>query len=251
MNQQRRSELAVCGLEAVRALAAAMPETVTRFFCSAEHIKEFGGLCSLLARERRPYRVVEAAELERLSGTVHHQGVVAMVADLPPARVTDSLVRQWAAGGSRVVLLDGVGDDHNIGAIARAAAFFGWSALVLTERFGPARLTTSAYRVARGALSRVQVYADESAARCLARAAGALPSVGADHRGSTELSAFRPAGGGLILALGNEESGLDKETQAACGSLVRIQGAGAMESLNVSQAAALFLHHCRPPVAKA
>ena len=145
----------MCGIEAVRALASARPQAVLRLFLSEERVREFGPLCSVMAAARRPYRILPADELAKVSGTAHHQGVVAMMDDEPPAAVDDALVASWSRAGARVVVLDRVGDDHNLGSIARSAAFFGWQALVLGRDDGAARLTTSAYRVARGALERI------------------------------------------------------------------------------------------------
>ena len=235
------------------ALARARPELVQRFFYLPERARDFGFLCSVLAGTRKAYRIVSPAELEKLSGTVHHQGVVAMIRNENPRRVDDVLIRAWAAEGRRVVVLDRVGDDHNLGSIARSAAFFGWSALVVGDDDGAARLSTSAYRVARGALSRIAVYSDVSAATFVKRCAGVLTTLGADHRAPTELRTYSStlarnrnsesfAAKGLALVLGNEETGLSDPVRDACHSLVRIAGAGAIESLNVSQAAAVLLY---------
>jgi TrmH RNA methyltransferase len=244
-NTQRR-ELAICGLESVRALAAVRPDAVRRFFYAEDRSKEFGGLCKRLAALRRPYRLVASDELEKLSGTAHHQGVVAMVEDTPPAVVTDALVASWAGSGARLVALDRVGDDHNLGSIARSAAFFGWTALVIGRDDGAARLSTSAYRVARGALERIPVYADESAARFVARCRGVIPTIGADHRGAASIADARAVRGAAALVLGNEETGLSAPVRSACSALARIDGAGSVESLNVSQAAAVFLYELSP-----
>lgn len=256
-NTQRR-ELAVCGLESVRALASKRPDSVKRFFYAEERAREFGKLCARLSVLRRPYKRVSPEELEKLSGTSHHQGVVAMMDDELPPHVTDELVDTWAKTGARIVVLDRVGDDHNLGSIARSAAFFGWQALVLGRDDGGARLTTSAYRVARGALEYLLVYTDESAARFVARCAAAparcgspIPTLGADHRGPRTIretrSQFTTPSVAAALVLGNEETGLSGPVRSACTQLVRIDGSGSVESLNVSQAAAVFLYELAPP----
>lgn len=254
MRNAQRRELAVCGLEAVRAVVAVRPGAVRRFFYTSDRAREFGNFCGRLASGRKPYRLVEAAELEKLCGTAHHQGVVAMVDDAPPAAVTDDLVGSWSKRGARIVVLDRVGDDHNLGSIARSAAFFGWTALVIGRDDGAARLTTSAYRVARGALEHIPVYADDSAARFVARCKGAIDTVGADHNGALSLREYRgqlpakspPAS--VALFLGNEETGLSPAVRSSCAELVRIDGAGRLESLNVSQAAAVLLYELAPPL---
>jgi TrmH RNA methyltransferase len=164
------------------------------------------------------------------------------------------LLASWKQGRARLVVLDRVGDDHNLGSIARSAAFFGWTAIVTGLDDGAARLTTSAYRVARGALERIPVYSDESTARFVARCGSGIATIGADHRGSYSLSAMSAARSGgnalipgwpdtsLALVLGNEETGLSPAVRTACSILVRIEGAGLVESLNVSQAAAVLLY---------
>ncbi|HUW69462.1 MAG TPA: RNA methyltransferase [bacterium] len=246
MKNTQRRELAVCGLETVRALVAVRPDAVRRFFYTEDRAREFGSLCSRLAALKRPYRLVAPAELERLSGTAHHQGLVAMMDDAPPPQVTDALVDQWVAVKARVVVLDRVGDDHNLGSIARSAAFFGWQALVIGRDDGGARLTTSAYRVARGALERIPVYTDESAARFVSRCGRRIMTIGADHRASRSIRKSAVPDGAVALVLGNEETGLSSDVRASCAELVRIDGAGTVESMNVSQAAAVFLYELAP-----
>lgn len=246
MRNTQRSELAVCGLESVRALAEQRPQSVRRFFYAEERARDFGRLCSTLAAAKRPYRLVSADELRKLSGTEHHQGVVAMIEDTPLTVVSDALVQSWAESGAGVVVLDRVGDDHNLGAIARAAAFFGWSAIVVARDDGAARLTTSAFRVARGALERIPVYRDETAARFVRRCHPAIMTIGADHRGTNTVRELGLEPRSIAVVLGNEETGLSPAVREACDRLVRITGAGAVESLNVSQAAAVFLYELCP-----
>lgn len=248
-NTQRR-ELAICGMASVQALATVRPQSVRRFFYTEDRARDFGPLCSALAARRMPYRMVSPQELEKLSGTSHHQGVVAMVDEAPLEEVSDETVSSWAKRQSRIVVLDRVGDDHNLGSIARSAAFFGWTAMVIGRDSGSASLTTSAYRVARGALERIRVFSDESAARFVARCRGRMLTIGADHRGTMSLKEARNApycSESLALILGNEETGLSPATRSACKRLVRVDGSGVVESLNVSQAAAVFLYELRIP----
>jgi len=97
------------------------------------------------------------------------------------------------------------------------------------------------------------VYADDSAARFAARCKGAISTLGADHNGTRSLREYRgqlttgisPAS--LALFLGNEETGLSPAVRASCAVLARIDGAGLVESLNVSQAAAVLLYELAPP----
>jgi len=249
----RRLELAVCGRQAVRSLGDVRPEVVKRLFFTPEQAPAFGPLCAFLANHKRLYRVAEPAELERLSKSVHHQGVVAMIEDPGPEPLQAATVDMWAASGARVLLLDRIGDDHNLGSIARTAAFLGYDGLVLCNQQGAARLSTSAYRVARGGLEFIKVYSVDNAKSCLDLCKGKLQSVGADHRGATDIRSFAwrytdeaGKGTGLLLVLGNEEKGISMDARAACDILVRIRGTGQVESLNVSQTASIFLYELAP-----
>lgn len=244
-----KRELAVCGRQAVRSLGDVRPQVVKRLFFTQEQAPAFGPLCAFLANHKRLYRVAEPAELERLSGSVHHQGVVAMIEDPGPLPILPATVDAWAAAGARILLLDRIGDDHNLGSIARTAAFLGYDGLVLCNQPGAARLSTSAYRVARGGLEYIKVYSTDSAKACIEQCKGKLKSVGADHRGAIDIRSFAwryssdsDEGSGLLLVLGNEEKGLSMDARAACDVLVRIRGTGLVDSLNVSQTASIFLY---------
>jgi TrmH RNA methyltransferase len=137
-----------------------------------------------------------------------------------------------------------VGNDHNLGAIVRSAAFFGATYVALADE--TARLTTSAYRVAEGGMEHVEFRTLAHPAGFLKSAARSLVVIGADHRARLRVRDLgtiiteRPSG--VALVLGNEETGLPREIKERCTALVRVPGTGVMESLNVAQAATLFLH---------
>ena len=132
MKNTERNELAVCGFAAVKTLEKNGWEKIRRFYFSKERAPLFGGLCKKLAAAKRPYNQVrDVQELERLCGSVHHQGVVAMI-EMPdiPALNTDDTDR-WIRNRESAVLLDRVGNANNLGAIVRSAAFFGVRNIVI------------------------------------------------------------------------------------------------------------------------
>ena len=71
----------ICGANAVAALFSRRPTDVQRLFYLAEHKETVGPWCAILAAARKPYRMVEAGELETIAGTVHHGGIVAIALD--------------------------------------------------------------------------------------------------------------------------------------------------------------------------
>ncbi len=233
-----------CGPAAVAALFARRPQDVQRLFHTAERRREAGPHCAVLARQRRPYREVVAADLARIAGTQHHGGLVALalpraVPALDPARLPDALLR------SRVTpVLDGIGNPHNLGAIARSAAFLGCRALVLSGDPRQAGLSDAAFRTSEGGLEALDVFQAGDLPAVLRALAPAMTTVAAVARGGVPPAAV-PAGAPVALVLGNEETGLPSPTVAACAWRVTLAPAGPVESLNVSVAAALLIQAFR------
>jgi TrmH RNA methyltransferase len=246
MKNKQLRELSVCGFEAVRALAENHPERIQRLFFTQDRARFFGPVCKTLAAAKRVYRVVESdAELEKLSQSVHHQGVVAMIAEPGVHRLDLATLKSWQTSRERVLLLDRVGNANNLGAIIRSAAFFGIRNIVISDDDEQAQITTSAYRVAQGGLEFVEIFGVSSASELVRESEGILVRIGADHRASNQLSGLPSLAGpaqGVLIVMGNEETGLSPDVKSACDHLVRIPGSGDIESLNVAQAATLFLY---------
>ena len=257
MRNRLTDELAVCGMNAVLAAAEYHPLTINRLFLREDRLQHFTGICKQLAERKRPYKLCEDEELERICKSVHHQGAVAMIEEPEIMPLNTDDLSAWSGGGKTGVILHSIGNDHNLGAIARAAAFFDVTYIVLNENDssfdGEARLTTSAYRVAEGGFEHLTVRKISNTAAFLKDASAQLVTVGTDtkaRRRITDLkdivkSAKKANAGsrpGIALVLGNEETGLPANVKDRCSCLLRIPGTGNIESLNVSQAAALFLH---------
>ena len=257
MRNKLTNELAVCGMNAVLAVCEYNPQTVNRLFLREDNLKLFTGLCKQLAERKRPYKICEDEELERICKSVHHQGVVAMIEEpvVDPLSMED--LDLWAAEAKTGIILHSVGNDHNFGAIARAAAFFDVSYIVLNEKDtafdSELRLTTSAYRVAEGGLEHITVRSVAKTAAFLKDASKQLVTIGTDTRARQRISDLgsivknakvkgKAGRAGIALVLGNEETGLPREVKDQCSCLLRIPGTGNIDSLNVSQAAALFMH---------
>lgn len=249
MKNRQTRELAVCGFETVRTLAEKHPDRIERLFFTQERARFFGAVCKTLAASRRIYRVVESeSELERLCQSVHHQGVVAMVSQPEIPSLDPATLHAWHEKGERILVLDRVGNANNLGAIVRSAAFFGIGTIVIGADDEQAEITTSAYRVAQGGMEFVDVWRAPSAAWIVGASAGKMLRIGADHRAKMQLSDLRGLAveltgpHGILVVMGNEETGLSPEVKNSCDHLVRIPGTGDVESLNVAQAATLFLY---------
>lgn len=246
----RHDELRLCGLAAVRARFARDPGSFKRLFFDPEMGRQVGVICKVLAQQKKVYRQVEPAELEKIAGSVHHGGIVAVVY-LPPLRTpTAGDVRGWAQRREPVLVLDRIGNAHNLGAVARTAAFFGVPHIVIPDDPGAARPNDAAYRVAEGGLEQLEVWKVGRLAEFVRDLAMAgYDVVGAATRGGRlgEARDASTAAKPMALVLGNEERGLAPDVVKACTRLVTIPGSGKVESLNVSVAAAVLMWEISRP----
>jgi RNA methyltransferase, TrmH family len=236
----QRELIHVCGLAAVRALFARDPDRVARLFFEPRLRTELSPFCRALAASRKPYREVDAAQIARIAGTVLHGGVVAVARPIPPLAARSEWIAEWAADGKPLVVLDGIGNPHNLGAIARSAAFFAVPRILLADRREQALPSDASYRVAAGGLDRVVLY-HAHLPLLLPALRGAYRVIGAAAEGG-DPPAFRRGDRPAALVLGNEEHGLAPATRALCDGIVTIPSGGAVQSLNVAAAAAILLY---------
>lgn len=239
----KSSELKLCGPAAVRARFARDAGSIQRLYFDYATGRKIGVMCKALAAAKKIYRCVEPAELEKVAGTVHHGGIVAVVAAPVLRAPGPEEIRAWAAKRAPVLLLDRIGNAHNLGAIARTAGFFGVARIVIPQHPDAALPGEAAYRVAEGGLEAVEVFRVldlPALARELAQAGYEV--VGAATRGGKPLGhGAGPERKPIALVLGNEEHGITAEVAAACTRLVTLPKRADVESLNVSVAAAVLM----------
>ena len=231
----------IAGLAAVAALFARAPQRVERLFYDEPLREAAGPFCKVLAAARRPYRMLPRAELDRVAGTTLHGGIVAVARPKAIPGFDPAAVLAARARIRLLLVMDGVANTHNLGAIARTAAFFGLDRIVLSGHPKQAAPTDSAHRVAEGGLEHLTLYRAAPLAPALEAIRSGFLVVGAVAEGGVEPAAL-PRDRPVALVLGNEERGLGPETLAACEARVTLGGAGRIESLNVSVAAGILIH---------
>jgi RNA methyltransferase, TrmH family len=228
----------ICGRNAVAALFARRPGDVLRLFHLPEMKQEAGPFCARLAQSRLPYRMVGEEELAKVAGTAHHGGIVAVAKPRIPAILDPRAPPRVPL----LLVLDGIGNPHNLGAIARSAAYFGVAALLLTERHGDALPSDAAFRTAEGGLEWLDLYRT----RDLTGAVTAMLPVYRPLAATLSPGALAPAevprDRPIMLILGNEETGVSAPVLEVVRRHVRVPGSGRVQSLNVAQAAAVLLH---------
>lgn len=191
-------------------------------------------IIDLARRAGVPVRFEPRASLDRLAGSSAHQGVVAMGAASKYADL------DAAAAAQLVVVLDGVEDPHNLGAIIRTAHAAGAEAIVIPERRA-ASVTDVVAKAAAGALEYVPIVRVTNINRALEDLKKRQYWIyGLDER-ATETYDHVKYSAPTAFVLGGEGKGLHELVRKHCDVLVRIPMAGKISSLNVSVAAGVVL----------
>ena len=186
-----------------------------------------------------PVRFEPGEMLDRASKGVSHQGVIAFGAVHAYVELNDVI-----QGANLLVILDGVEDPHNLGAIIRTAHAAGANAVVVPERRS-APVTETVDRAAAGALEYLPVARITNVSQTLERLKEkGFWIYGLDERGA-ELYDHVEYNTPAAMVLGGEGSGLHQNVQKHCDILVRIPMAGPVSSLNVSVAAGIVLFDWR------
>lgn len=197
-----------------------------------------------IATQRRlpQVEIVRKEEIETLlpPGAVH-QGIILQTSPLPSRSLEEVITKAASSENVRVVILDQVTDPHNVGAIIRSAAAFGALAVIVPDRASPDESGTLA-KSASGALERVTLVRVTNLSRALhILKEGGFWCVGMDGHADRTL-AEAELSGKIALVLGSEGGGLRRLTRETCDYLLRLPINDTVESLNVSNAAAIALY---------
>jgi 23S rRNA (guanosine2251-2'-O)-methyltransferase len=196
-----------------------------------------------LARERGiAVRFEDRSQLDRISNTRDHQGVIAIAAARAPATLEDIIASANKGQGQvgLIILLDGVEDPHNLGAVIRTALAAGAHGVVIPERRA-AGLTDTVARASAGALAHLPVAKVTNLVRSMEELKEAgYWLVGLDEQGEkkyTEVDYTTPTG----IVMGSEGKGLHELTRKRCDFVVSLPTTGPVKSLNVSVATGVVL----------
>ena len=227
------------GVNACLAVFAKRPEAIRKVWLVETRIPKLKAVLAFCVKHRVGYTVAGDEDLERLSGSAHHEGVCFAV--LPAAELSLSAwLRDLPRGPAVALWLDGVGNPHNFGAILRSAAHFGVAGALLPKD-SELSLSGAAARIAEGGAEQVPMLrlgrSDNAVAQL--QSAGFVLAVTVVRGGSALYSTTLPER--LVLVIGAEQLGVTEELARAASLRLAIPGSGRVESLNVGAAAAVFL----------
>jgi len=192
----------------------------------------------LLAEDRRvSIREVARGAFDAMSHTESAQGVLAEAAPLPSVEIDELLEDELPF----LVMLDGVTDPHNLGAIFRSADAAGVTGIVLPKHRS-ARVSATVSKTAAGAIEHVPIASVSGVPAAISLLQKhEVWTVGLDESGSQSIHDLALADQPICLVLGAEGPGLSRLTRERCDALVSIPMRGAVASLNVSAAATVAM----------
>jgi 23S rRNA (guanosine2251-2'-O)-methyltransferase len=234
------SGLWLYGLHAVRSALSNPRRFVRRAVLTARAAEEVGP--KLLGRVKHEVTDMHGVSRTLPDGAVH-QGIAILCEPLP--RLELEAVLTPAGAGRRIVLvLDQITDPQNSGAILRSAAAFGVTAIIVQDRHSPPESGVLA-KAASGALDMVPIVHVVNIARTL-EDLGKLDFWRVALAGDGEIALKDiPTGGDVALVVGSEGAGIRRLVRERCDVTANVPIDAAIESLNVSNAAAIALYELR------
>ena len=214
---ETRKLLRITGLPAVAALFAAAPDRVERLFFDARLKLEVGPFCA-------------------------DGGILALAQPRPVPAFDPGHAATWAPDRQLLLMLDGIGNPHNLGAIVRTAAFFRVPRIVISDHPEQASPSDASYRVAEGGMEYVELFRANNFAQTLRSLRRSHRVIGAAAENGQPIDAIGANDAPVALVLGNEQQGLPRDTRRACDELVTIPGSGFVQSLNVAATAAILIY---------
>ena len=236
----RIGDVWIYGYHAVAAVLANPERKILRLVATPESLERLSGDPAiprdLIAR-------VMPAKRTQVDGAVGenavHQGIAVFTRTLDHNLV--DVLERITDENACIVVLDQVVDPHNVGAILRSAAAFGAAAVIAPDRHAPDETGVMA-KSASGALERVPYVKTQNLVRALEQLKEfGFWSVGLDAEADAELADIK-LGGRIALVMGAEDDGLRRLVRETCDHVARLPMPGKMESLNVSNAAAVALY---------
>lgn len=239
VNAQRTDETRIYGINACRAVFSKRPDAIVRMYVAQNRLPQFTDMMKYCAEKRLAYHVIPEDELINASGSEHHEGICMLIKRRSVTQLEEFLAQLPDDQPCALLVLDGVGNPHNLGAIARSAAHFGIDA-VLVNAGSPIHSGSTA-RVAEGGIEHIKLveYSDTSLLIEALRANLITTIATSSHEADDFYTYELPKR--CAIFFGEETRGLSRQMLDAADVRLAIPGTGSIESLNVSVAAGIVM----------
>jgi len=225
------------GIHACLALWEKRARDIIRVYVSETNIKIFNHVLKWCSSQKKAYHIVSQEELNRITDSVHHEGVCILAKEPKIVSFADCL-KNLTHPKMCLLYLDGVQNPHNIGSIIRSCAHFGVP-YILGDNLP--KLSPSACRIAKGGAEVVQlVHLDKPNTALSQLKKEGFIFIGTSSHGGESLYRYKlpPK---TVFVFGSESSGMSQMLMKSTTQNIQIPGTGAVESLNVSVATSLCL----------
>jgi len=229
------------GRQAVRELLIAGTRKTREVFLAGDldDAPILDDIIDLADEAKVPIKEISRGRFESMAKTESPQGVVALAAPLPNYEIEELIDSKASDQKPFLLVVDGVTDPGNLGAILRSAECAGITGVIL-PRHRSARVTPAVTKTAAGAIEHLRIATASGIPAALGRLReSGIWLVGLDEGGSTPLYDLKIADQPIALVLGSEGRGLSRLARERCDELVHIPLQGVLSSLNVSTAAAI------------
>jgi TrmH RNA methyltransferase len=233
-------EMRYLGANSCLAVWKFRPKDLIRVYIQKDLSDKYAALLEFCAKNKKSYHLVSVGELEKLTDSKHHEGICVVAKEKRTLREND-FFRLLDGSRQLILYLDGVGNPHNLGAILRTAAHFGVN-FVCGERAELPRISPAAHRTSEGGAEHASLVLVEEPERFFDRLKGLGFQVYAFDPNAQANSLFESRiAERAVFVMGAEGSGVSGLIHALADAKLKITGTGAVESLNVSVAAALAM----------
>lgn len=239
-----RERATIYGTHAVTEAWLNPAREITALYITPPLLEEFKPVldkADILGLSRPEPTIMDKHKIDRFaSKDAVHQGIALAAEPLDEQSVGDFIRRAEGESNVLLIMLDQVTDPHNVGAIIRSASALGADGMIMQRKHAPS-LTGVLAKTASGGLEHMPIATETNLSRALEelKEAGFF-AFGLDERGQQSVNEVK-RGGRVVLVLGAEGSGLRPLVREHCDSLLRLPTVGAIQSLNVSNAAAVAL----------
>lgn len=227
----------IIGVQPVREAVRIHGAGLERVLIDARGSKRLDALARHAADQGVAVERVSRDQLDRVASGGRHQGVVGFGPELEIA----TLAQLQAERDAPLIVLDGITDPQNFGAVLRSAVALG-SGAVLWAEYGAAPLTPATFRASAGAVEHARLFRVSSLRSALTELdALGLATVALDPSAPATLAELS-LGRRCAVVVGSEELGVSRGVRRACGHRARLTMTGRVQSLNASVAAAVALY---------
>ncbi|MDH3975206.1 MAG: 23S rRNA (guanosine(2251)-2'-O)-methyltransferase RlmB [Deltaproteobacteria bacterium] len=232
----------VSGVNPVREALAARPDQIEVVCYASKDQSRLSKLLESCKKARVKVSACDKKQLDRFAGSHNHQGIAAIISDFSYSEIDDILNFCKKSGEKAFILvLDGIQDPHNLGAIIRSAESAGIHGIIIpTDR--AVHVTSTVEKVSAGAVEHIKIAKVTNIARTLEdlKKEG-LWIIGAEGGSRTclydvDLTVH------VVIVVGSEGKGVRPLVQKKCDIMVNIPMAGKINSLNVSVSSAIIMY---------